>query len=82
MLHAHRTSCGGGLLAGGLGALIVPALAQGSGFMGYLGRGMMPGGGVSAAMGDGCGNRMSFNNDDGRPNRQWQAHPPGDATAD
>ncbi len=63
------------VLAAGIGALIVPALAQGSGFMGYLGRGMMPGGGVAATMGDGCGSRMSFNNDDGRPIRPVTRRP-------
>jgi hypothetical protein len=68
------------VLAAGIGALIVPALAQGSGFMGDLGRGMVPGGWMSATMGGGCGGRMSFNNGAGRPNRQWQARPPGDAT--
>ncbi len=69
------------ILAAGLGGLIVPAFAQngtaGSGnqgmSMGHMGRGMMSGGMMA-----GCSEMMqSMNNsDDGRPNSQWQKHPP------
>ena len=53
------------LLAAGIGALILPALAMGHGMMGG---GMMSGG---------CAGMMqSMNGDDGRPNSQWQSHAP------
>lgn len=55
----------GAVLAAGIGALIVPALAMGHGMMGG---GMMSGG---------CAGMMqSMNGGDGRPNSQWQSHVP------
>lgn len=76
----------GAAIAALLGGLIVPALAetsggsqtmprQGTGSMGN-GRsgGMMSGGDMSGCM----GMMRSMNNGDGRPNSQWQKHPPGD----
>jgi hypothetical protein len=43
-----------------------------------MGRGMMGGGMMSRGMMAGCSEMMqSMNNgDDGRPNSQWQTHPP------
>ena len=53
------------VLAAGIGALIVPALAMGHGMMGG---GMMSGG---------CAGMMqSMNGGDGRPNSQWLSHVP------
>ena len=52
--------------------------------MGHMGQGMMRGGMMSRGMmGDGCSEMMeSMNNGGGqgggRPNSQWQTHPPGD----
>ncbi|MDQ2803402.1 MAG: hypothetical protein M3Y41_12225 [Pseudomonadota bacterium] len=79
-------------LAAGIGALIVPALAQtqdgagsapdqGMGRMeggGHMGHGMMSRGGMSGGMmGGGCAGMMqSMNGGDGRPNSQWQTHRP------
>jgi hypothetical protein len=73
-------------LAAVLGALIVPALAQGTQTMpkqgtgeGDMGRGMMSGGTMSGDMMGGCMSMMqSMNNGNGRPNSQWQKHPPAD----
>lgn len=46
---------------------------------GMTGRGMMRGGMMSG----GCGGMMqSMNGSDGRPNSQWQSHPPGKAIPD
>ena len=78
-----------------IGSLIIPALAQdregagsapdqgmnmGTGRTGHamMGRGMMRGGTMSG----GCGMMQSMNGGDGRPNSQWQAHPPSRATPD
>jgi hypothetical protein len=72
------------VLVAAFGGLIVPAFAQ-NGLsdmqsrhdhgmsMGHMGRGMMGGGMMS-----GCADMMeSMNNGgDGRPNSQWQKHPP------
>ena len=71
-----------------LGGLIVPALAETSGGsqttpgqdmgMGRMGHGMS-GGMTSGGDMSGCmGMMRSMNNGDGRPNSQWQKHPPGD----
>ena len=58
------------VLAAGIGALIVPALAMGHGMMG----GGMMGGGM---MSGGCAGMMqSMNGGDGRPNSQWLSHAP------
>lgn len=72
-------------LAAALGGLFFPAFAQNGSDgtqsgpdrgmnMGHMGRGMMSHG----MMGSGCSEMMqSMNNDrDGRPNSQWQKHPP------
>jgi hypothetical protein len=82
-------------LTAALGGLIIPAFAQSdSGAtrsipddqemrMGHMGHGMMRGGMMSRGMmSGGCAEMMqSMNNGaDGRPNSQWQKHPPGDAT--
>jgi len=83
-------------LVAGIGGLIVPALAQmqggaesapdqGMGRMenGHMGRGMMSRGGMSGGMmRSGCAGMMQSMNGGGRPNSQWQAHPPGKATPD
>lgn len=84
-------------LVAGIGRLIVPALAQtqggaenapnqGMGQMengGHMGRGMPRGGMMSRGMmGGGCAGMMQSMNGGGRPNSQWQAHPPGNATPD
>jgi hypothetical protein len=80
-------------LAALFGGLIVPALAEtsgatptmpgqdlGTGRMGHgmsggmMSDGMMSGGDMSGCM----GMMRSMNNGDGRPNSQWQKHPPGD----
>jgi hypothetical protein len=75
-------------LAALLGGLVVPALAEtsggsstvpgqdmGVGRMGHgMSGGMMSGGNMSGCM----GMMRSMNNGDGRPNSQWQKHPPGD----
>ena len=73
-------------LAAALGALIVPAFAQNDTqarpdhgmSMGHMGQGMMGGGMMSGRMMAGCADMMqSMNNGgDGRPNSQWQKHPP------
>ena len=63
---------------------------QGMGQMengGHMGRGMMSRGGMSGGMmsgmmGGGCAGMMQSMNGGGRPNSQWQAHPPGNATPD
>jgi hypothetical protein len=76
-------------LAAVIGALIVPALAQGPGgpkkmpdrSMGTadMGGGMMSGGMMSDGKMGGCATMMqSMNGANGRPNSQWQKHPPGD----
>jgi hypothetical protein len=76
-------------LAAVLGGLIVPALAEAPGGsqtmpdqdmgMGRMGHGMMSGGMMSGRMMGGCmGMRQSMKNGDGRPNSQWQKHPPAD----
>ena len=76
-------------LAAVLGALIVPALAQGpvraqttpdrSMGTGDMGDGMMSGGMMSGGEMGGCMSMMqSMNGANGRPNSQWQKHPPGD----
>jgi hypothetical protein len=84
------------VLTAALGGLIVPAFAQNDSggkqgapdqgmSMGHMGQGMMHGGMMSRGMmGGGCTGMMrSMNNGgDGRPNSQWQKHPPGDATPD
>ena len=72
--------------AAALGALIVPAFAQNDTqarpdhgmSMGHMGQGMMGGGMMSGRMMAGCADMMqSMNNGgDGRPNSQWQKHPP------
>ena len=60
----------GAVLAAGIGALIVPALAMGHAIMGG---GMMSGG---------CAGMMrSMNGGDGRPNSQWQSHSPAAGSA-
>lgn len=77
------------VLAAALGGLIVPALAQNGPSemqsrpdhrmtMGHMGQGMMGGGMMSGSMMAGCADMMqSMNNGgDGRPNSQWQKHPP------
>ena len=74
------------VLAAALGGLIVPAFAQNSTAgigdqgtsMGHMGRDMMGGGMMSGNMMSGCADMMqSMNNGgDGRPNSQWQKHPP------
>lgn len=77
------------VLAAALGALIAPAFAQsGSSGMssppdhgmsiGQMNRGMMGHGMMSGNMMAGCADMMqSMNNGgDGRPNSQWQKHPP------
>lgn len=71
-------------LAAVLGAAIVPALAQGPTMpkqgigAGDMGRGMMSGGMMSGSGMSGCATMMqSMNGADGRPNSQWQKHPPG-----
>jgi hypothetical protein len=84
MSIGHKLSIA--ILAAALGGLIIPAFAQngtaGSGdqgmSMGHMGRGMMGGGMMSRGMMAGCSEMMqSMNNgDDGRPNGQWQKHPP------
>jgi hypothetical protein len=67
-----------------LGGVIVPALAAAPDEartmpdrdmrMGHMGHGMM-----SGDMMGGCMSVMrSMNSTDGRPNSQWQKHPPGD----
>lgn len=80
-------------LAAGIGALILPALAQdqgGSGSSpdqrmtadggmghGIMGRGMMRG----IMMSGGCADMMqSMNDGDRQPNSQWRRSAPGDAT--
>ena len=81
--------------AAALGGLVIPAFAQNnSGGMrsmpdhgmstGHMGQGMMRGGTMSRGMmGGGCAEMMhSMNNGGGRPNSQWQKHPPRDATSD
>lgn len=73
-------------LAAVLGALIVPALAQGPQTMPKQGMGaddmaggMMSGGMMSDGRMGGCMSMMqSMNNGDGRPNSQWQKRPPAD----
>jgi hypothetical protein len=81
-----------------IGGLIVPALAQTQGGIerapdrgmsrmeggGRMDHGMMSRGGMSdGMMSGGCGGMMqSMNGGDGRPNSQWQSHPPGNATPD
>jgi hypothetical protein len=73
------------VLAAALGTLIVPALAQAPGGwqampdrgmdMGSTKHGRMSGG----MMGGGCAGMMqSMNGGAGRPNSQWQKHPPAD----
>lgn len=78
-------------LVAALGGLIVPAFAQNDSGgaqrepdqgmdMGHMNQGMMRGGMMSRGMmGGGCSEMMqSMNNGgDGRPNSQWQKHPPG-----
>lgn len=76
------------LLAAALGALIVPADAQNgsSGMqgrpdrgmsMGHMGQGMMGGRMMSGRMMAGCADMQSMSNGgNGRPNSQWQKHPP------
>jgi hypothetical protein len=70
-----------------LGGVIVPALAEAPGEartmpdrdvgMGRMGHGMMSGGMTSGDMKGGCMSMMrSMNSADGRPNSQWQKHPP------
>ncbi len=77
-----------------LGALIVPALAEapggpqttpdqgmGTGGMGHgkMSGGMMSGGMMSGGGMGGCASMMqSMNGAVGRPNSQWQKHPPVD----
>lgn len=76
------------VLAAALGALIAPAFAQNgsSGMpspsdhgmaMGHMGHGMM-GGMMSGSMMAGCAGMMQSTNNgaNGRPNSQWQKHPP------
>jgi hypothetical protein len=76
-------------LAAVLGALIVPALAQGPGSpqttpdrsmgTGDMGDGMMSGGMMSGGRMGGCATMMqSMNGVNGRPNSQWQKHPSSD----
>ena len=84
MSIGHKLSIA--ILAAALGGLIAPAFAQngtaGNGnegkSMGDMGKGMMGGGMMSRGMMAGCSEMMqSMNNgDDGRPNSQWQKHPP------
>ena len=72
--------------AAALGALIAPAFAQNDTqarpdhgmSMGHMGQGMMGGGMMSGRMMAGCADMMqSMNNGgNGRPNSQWQKHPP------
>jgi hypothetical protein len=83
-------------LSAALGGLIIPALAQNDAgntqsmpdhgmSMGHKGQGMMRGGMMSRGMmAGGCSEMMqSMNNGGGgRPNSQWQKHPPGHATPD
>ncbi len=94
-MHVRQTLAAA-IFAAAIGGLIVPALAQdkdGAGSppdqgmnidMGrtghrVMGRGMMRGGMMSG----GCGGMMqSMNGGDGRPNSQWQSHPPGTAIPD
>ena len=78
------------VLAAALGGLIVPAFAQNglNGMqsrpdhsmmsMGNMGQGRMGGGMMSGSMMTGCSDMMqSMNNGgNGRPNSQWQKHPP------
>jgi hypothetical protein len=70
-----------------LGGLMVPALAETSGGSqtmpgrdmgtGRMGHGMSDG--MMSGDMSGCMSMMrSMNNGDGRPNSQWQKHPPGD----
>lgn len=71
-------------LAAVLGGLVVPALAEAPGGspampdqgmgMGHMGHGMMSGGMMGGCM----GMMQSMNNGNGRPNSQWQKHPPAD----
>ena len=76
------------VLAVALGGLIVPAFAQNGGGMqgrdhgmgmGHMRQGMMGNGMMSGNMMARCSDMMqSMNNGgDGRPNNQWQKHPPG-----
>ena len=84
MSIGHKLSIA--ILAAALGGLIAPTFAQngtaGNGdqglTMGHMGRDMMGGGMMSRGMMHGCSEMMqSMNNgDDGRPNSQWQKHPP------
>lgn len=75
-------------LATVLGGLIVPALAEAPGGsqtmpdqdmgMGRMGHGMMSSGMMSGDMMGGCMSMMRSMNGGGRPNSQWQKHPPAD----
>lgn len=76
-------------LAAVLGGLIVPALAEMPGGsqampgrdigMGHMGHGMTSGRMMSGGMMGGCMGMMpSMDNANGRPNSQWQKHPPAD----
>lgn len=91
-MHARQTLAAA-IFAAAIGGLIVPALAQSrkgaesapdqgmnmdmsrTGH-GMMGRGMMRGGMMSGGRG---GMMQSMNGGDGRPNSQWQSHPPGNA---
>lgn len=77
------------VLAAALGALIAPAFAQNSSSgmqsrpdhgmsMGHMGQGMMSGDRMSGSMMAGCADMMQSmsNGGNGRPNSQWQKHPP------
>lgn len=80
-------------LVAAIGGLIVPAFAEGQNGaerapdnrmnmgMGGAGGGMMHHGMMrDGMMSGGCGGMMqSMKGGDGRPNRQWLSHPPGNA---